>query len=484
MRCGECEAAGLVEPCFCPCCGRPLTSAHAVRDGGDLQQRSCMDRPCASCGAPTAATAELCTRCEEAFQRVLQAASSGGLQLTGVVTDDEPTLITARWNLDNEATIPSPPSIEYTCAAREPDIAPPGPEPCATLDEAPPFSFDTDQPAAEAPKPWWDMPAVEPPGPVAAALTSAPETPAPPEAVEPAGPPAPRPVSPTALHAVPARPPRSRPAPRLRRAATLRPRAGRLVALTLSAACLCIVGLVGAPHVFDLVWHAPSSAASPAPAPAPEEPVAPLPDTSGLVPATDPSAPPEPPPASPETPAPVPVTTEPAKRPARGAARPDTAAANRAARLLQQRAASQAKPSTTQDTAPAAAMAPLTLPAAETAPPVVARAAEPAPAVEDLGQAFEVTQVDVRPQVRRQVPPRRPDVSTTADVVVVRVLVSPAGRPADVRIVRGAKGAAAYDRAAIDAVKQWTFSPAQKRSRAVSCWVHVGVPFAAADQGL
>jgi protein TonB len=491
VRCGECEAAGLFEPCFCPCCGRPLTSGHATRAGDDLQERPGTDRPCASCGAPTEATGELCARCDEAFQHVLQAAPPGGPTLTEAAADDAPTLIATRWSLHHETTNPTLPSIEEVQATTDADLAPPASEPGPAMDEAPPCEFDFDPPAPDVPKPWWDMPAAEQPDPVPALSvttdTPAPEVPTPLDLAPPTPPaeppplPAPRASSLPDLHATHTRPQRLRPAPRPRRAATARPRAGRTVALALSAACLCIVGLVGAPHVFDLVWNAPTPAATPAPAPAPEEPVAPLPDTSGLVPATDPSAPPEPPPAPPGTSAPVPATTDPARRPARGPSRPDAAAANRAARLLQQRAASQAKPSTAQETTPAAALAPLPLPAADAAPPVMAKAAEPGPTVEDLGQAFEVTQVDVRPQVRRQVPPRRPDAGTTADVVVVRVLVSSDGRPADVRIVRGAKGAAAYDNAAIDAVKQWTFSPAQKRSRAVSCWVHVGVPFAAAD---
>jgi len=67
------------------------------------------------------------------------------------------------------------------------------------------------------------------------------------------------------------------------------------------------------------------------------------------------------------------------------------------------------------------------------------------------------------------------------DVVVLRVLVSPAGHPADVRLLRGSRVDPAADRAAIAAVRQWRFTPAQKRGQLVSCWFNVGVPVRAAS---
>jgi protein TonB len=100
----------------------------------------------------------------------------------------------------------------------------------------------------------------------------------------------------------------------------------------------------------------------------------------------------------------------------------------------------------------------------------------------DVGQAFEVTQVDVRPVITRQTYPQPPAGAFTGgqpEVVVVRVLVSRTGRATEVRVVRGSKASGEFDKAAVSAVREWSFTPAQRRSKAVSCWMHVGVSFRA-----
>jgi protein TonB len=108
--------------------------------------------------------------------------------------------------------------------------------------------------------------------------------------------------------------------------------------------------------------------------------------------------------------------------------------------------------------------------------PLVAVATEPVPAPLE---AFELSDVDVRPEILRRVEAESPilaDSREQADVVVVRVLVSPGGRAADARLLRRSKVDAAFDAAALAAVRQWTFSPARRRDRAVACWLNVGVP--------
>jgi protein TonB len=90
------------------------------------------------------------------------------------------------------------------------------------------------------------------------------------------------------------------------------------------------------------------------------------------------------------------------------------------------------------------------------------------------------TEVDVRPQVVRQVPPVYPERAVALrvqDVVVLKVLVGPTGRPEDIQVLRGSQKGSALDAAAVAAVRQWEFYPARKDGQPVSCWFNVGVPF-------
>jgi len=52
-----------------------------------------------------------------------------------------------------------------------------------------------------------------------------------------------------------------------------------------------------------------------------------------------------------------------------------------------------------------------------------------------------------------------------------------AGRVDQVQVLRGSKKDLAFDQAAIAAVRQWVFSPAQKAGKPVACWFSVAVPF-------
>ena len=102
------------------------------------------------------------------------------------------------------------------------------------------------------------------------------------------------------------------------------------------------------------------------------------------------------------------------------------------------------------------------------------------------GQAFELTQVDVRPQVTSQIAadlPAHLSQRRFQDVVVLRVRVSTAGKPAEVRVLRKSNLDTALDGAAVAAVKQWRFQPAKKRGEAVNCWMNIGVPFHGVAEG-
>jgi len=64
------------------------------------------------------------------------------------------------------------------------------------------------------------------------------------------------------------------------------------------------------------------------------------------------------------------------------------------------------------------------------------------------------------------------------DTVVVRVLVNASGGVDDVRLLGGgSRKDAAFNRAALASVRQWTFKPAQKSGRPVACWLSYAVPF-------
>jgi TonB family protein len=108
------------------------------------------------------------------------------------------------------------------------------------------------------------------------------------------------------------------------------------------------------------------------------------------------------------------------------------------------------------------------------APPVVA---PPAPDAVVPTAALEVTKVDVRPGIVKRVDARTSKLASgSPEMVVLRVLVSAAGSPATIQVLRGSKSDPSSDGAAVAAVKQWAFSPALKRGRPVDCWFNVAVP--------
>jgi protein TonB len=122
-----------------------------------------------------------------------------------------------------------------------------------------------------------------------------------------------------------------------------------------------------------------------------------------------------------------------------------------------------------------------TLPAFET---VEARPAAFEAATTPSGPFFEARQVDQTPTVASRVEPQVPENlqhTTQGEIVVVRVLVSQAGQPSFVRLLRRSKAGLALDDAVLAAVKRWTFTPALKRGQSVSCWFHIGVPVGTTD---
>jgi TonB family protein len=118
------------------------------------------------------------------------------------------------------------------------------------------------------------------------------------------------------------------------------------------------------------------------------------------------------------------------------------------------------------------------LPASAVAAQPVAELPRPVAPAPPAGRLFEAGDVDESPRVATRVEPRLDDDVVKRypkDVVVVRVLVSQAGHPFRVSLLRRSLGGRPVDDAVVAAVSAWTFSPAKKRGEAVSCWMNVGV---------
>lgn len=146
------------------------------------------------------------------------------------------------------------------------------------------------------------------------------------------------------------------------------------------------------------------------------------------------------------------------------------------AKLTTREAAPVAVPLVATEAPALETLAPAALPIAP-APPT------PEPVAAPVGPLFEMSQVNEPPRIASQVQPRLPDVlqGPLNDVVIVRVLVSQAGHPSTINLLRRSRAGAVLDDAVIAAVKQWTFSPARKHGQAVSCWFNVGVPLRRAE---
>ncbi len=112
-------------------------------------------------------------------------------------------------------------------------------------------------------------------------------------------------------------------------------------------------------------------------------------------------------------------------------------------------------------------------------PPVDPSPAPP-PASAGSGPAYEQSDVDEKPEVLdgpSPVYPPQAQRNGLEDVIVLRVLVSERGEALDLRLLRRSRKDAAFDSAAVEAVRQWKFRPAKRKGAVVKCWYNVGVPF-------
>ena len=259
----------------------------------------------------------------------------------------------------------------------------------------------------------------------------------------------------------------------------------KIAAVVAVAVALAAIGFplgklwLGHQETSPIVREQPQPEATPAPAPAPA--AAPAPTVERV--ALPPSVPPAPPVvARAETAVPAPAAKS-------------TPAANAAKPLVAPRATNVKPPVKTgrQPVAPPrpVAVTPVSSPVAaapapEVAPPPPVAAPEPKPEAPaaPIGPFFELRDVNETPRVVTRVEPQMPDdlrARQLNEVVIVRVLVTQAGHPMMVNLLRRSKAGASLDNAIVAAVKQWTFAPAKRRGEAVSCWYHVGVPVTQAN---
>lgn len=199
---------------------------------------------------------------------------------------------------------------------------------------------------------------------------------------------------------------------------------------------------------------APARSAPVEPAPAPEAEARPA------------VAPPKPPPRAAQAVKPAPTRKPPPQAPAPAAAPPEPVAPAPAAPEPSPPVASSA-------TAPAAAPAPAVASGPQAAAPGSVGLAREAPLTPPSFSADYLH----NPRPAYPLSARRLGQS---GLVVLRVRVSEAGRPTEVRVARSA-GFDALDRAALDAVQGWTFVPARRGDTPVAAWVEVPVRFRLED---
>ena len=123
---------------------------------------------------------------------------------------------------------------------------------------------------------------------------------------------------------------------------------------------------------------------------------------------------------------------------------------------------------------------------------------EPADAARDLGTQATATAtkeapedtadfriVDEIPKLVKQVPPKYPKAARKRGeqgTVYVRALVKKDGTLLQVTVPSGKGASPELDKAAVDAVSQWTFMPAKVKGKPVAVWIVVPVKFSLHDK--
>jgi TonB family protein len=100
------------------------------------------------------------------------------------------------------------------------------------------------------------------------------------------------------------------------------------------------------------------------------------------------------------------------------------------------------------------------------------------------GPIFDLSDVNESPRIETRAEPRLPaDLRgrSIKEVVVVRAVVSQNGRASRISLLRRSKAGPELDDVVLDAVNQWTFSPARKKGAPVNCWYNFAVQVGGTD---
>lgn len=541
MYCDHCQTTAVEGAKFCPSCGGQLSAAPAV-DAGDPSQAPTVALtigPCESCGAPTLPGSTLCLPCTRAFESILatqplpaaptvpppaaiEIADAATLLLpqapvlpsapggstspdaaivqAAAADDDEPLADDEEYVDDDADDLMAEEAATILVTAPKTE-AEPAPAFSAAPDWSTPSTSSHDhetivavapwarkgpetesvEAAADAdspePVPWWERNGQPPPS--AAAKPDVVRYVPPPSATPPASASL---ESTLARQAMRPKAPSALPPPVVPRQASVSssPSSSRSRWLLISAA-IAGVAAIGTPVAWKLAFASRpttvsalqiETTAAPEPAPTPRAE-----RTHGAPPAPTPRVYQDLQPQAPEPVAPVavavaaPATTHAAPKPAPAPKKPAPVAA----------AEPVAAPVVAPEPAPVLVATPspiVAAPAAAAPPPAPVRA-EAIP----LGQIYEVSQVETRPSVTSRFDPVLPARigGHTPVVVIVRVLVSPSGRPAESTVVKNPSKDDALGAAAAATVRQWIFAPAKRKGQPVSCWINVGVVFKAAS---
>ncbi len=114
-------------------------------------------------------------------------------------------------------------------------------------------------------------------------------------------------------------------------------------------------------------------------------------------------------------------------------------------------------------------------------------AREDVSATAGAGESAEEPKIDVdkMPVPKATVQPKYPEKARKAGIqgmVLLKVKVSETGSVTSVQVEEGVEGYAELDDAAVEAVKQWTFEPAQKDGEPIAIEVRIPVQFRLADK--
>jgi len=158
--------------------------------------------------------------------------------------------------------------------------------------------------------------------------------------------------------------------------------------------------------------------------------------------------------------------TEPSQPPSGDDAKPDPAGSDSSAG-----ASAPPPPPSPESVFPAA------LPTPETAP----RAPEGKPAPVKEGDLVPMAEVDTAPVPIKKVAPLYPAIAKMRRVsgqVTVKILVSETGKPLEINVVSvNPPSNLGFDKAAVEAIRQWEFQPARKEGVRVKTWFIIPIPF-------